>query len=109
MATATRPAPSASVADTWVLSTNTTRAATASTPKQMVKTVLNVTCEAGRTGPDSGMEPLYRNPVHEGRRSHPNARGIQKPSATSIRPRIARAQVGKPRLLRRRTSGARAS
>jgi len=63
MATAIIAAPSASVSATCVRSRKKTRAVTAKTPKQTVKTVFSVTCEAERAGPEVVMviAPLYRS------------------------------------------------
>src|SRR5437762_6377308 len=58
MATATMAAASESVTASWVLSRKKTRAATASTPKLTVNTVLSVTCEAGRAGSEEGIAPV---------------------------------------------------
>src|SRR5438477_8594068 len=60
MATATMAAANESVTASWVLSRKKTRAVTASTPKQTVKTVLRATWEAG-AGPELGIAPLYRS------------------------------------------------
>src|SRR4051812_6343494 len=61
MATANMPAPSERVTATCVLSRKKTRAVMARTPKQTVKTVLSVTCEAGRDGPEVAIAPFYRS------------------------------------------------
>src|SRR5437763_6830222 len=61
MATANMAAPSERVTETCVLRRKKTRAVTARTPKQTVKTVLSVTCEAGRAGPELAIAPFYRS------------------------------------------------
>jgi len=61
IATATMAAASESVTETWVLSRKKTKAVTASTAKQTVKTVLSVTWDAGRGAAEMGIAPLYRS------------------------------------------------
>src|SRR5882762_9651157 len=71
-ATATMPAPSVSVSAIWVLSRKNTRAVTARTAKQTVKTVFSVTCEGARTGSGVGIcsnRQMAQQPACAGQRA----------------------------------------
>src|SRR5689334_5686313 len=61
MAMAAMAAANVSVTETCVLSTKKTRAVTERTAKETVKTVLRVTCDAGRTGSEVSIAPFYRS------------------------------------------------
>src|SRR5712664_2588775 len=92
-ATATMPAPSVSVSAIWVLSRKNTRAATARTAKQTVKTVFSVTCEGACTGSGVGIAATVRWS------SSPHARdsGLGRPSLGLPDPVSAdRARAGAP-------------